>query len=275
MLPVLDLGPVAIELRVEHRMRAETIGPAFEECRPATAADRRTDAPCRGFDGDDIHAVDDFGGNIVALRLDVDVGLRLRALEPGAHGVEVVLADKQHRQPPQLGQIEALVELALGDRTFAKETGGNAVALLHLLGHRQADGERQSAADNSVAAIEAGGSVEQMHRPAAPVAAAFGFAIHLGHDRIHRHAAGESMAVLAIGRDHRVGWRQRLHRTDGDRLLADVEMHEPADLLLLIKLGAFLLEAPDAHHRAEQRSKCSRVRCGFPGSVPCARGDGR
>ena len=148
------------------------------------------------------------------------------------------------------------MKLPLRDGTFAKKAGGNAVALLHLLGHRQPDGERQSAADNSVAAIEAGGSVEQVHRPAAPVAAAFGLAVHLGHDRIHRHAAGESMAVLAIGRDHRVGWRQRLHRTDGDRLLADVEMHESADLLLLIKLGAFLLEAPDAHHRAQQ---CQQV----------------
>ena len=70
--------------------------------------------------------------------------------------------------------------------------------------------------------------------------------------------------MLAIGGDHRVGWRQRLHRTDGDRLLADVEMQEPADLLPLIKLGAFLLEAPDAEHlRAAVSSKCSRVRCGF------------
>jgi hypothetical protein len=84
------------------------------------------------------------------------------------------------------------------------------------------------------------------------VAAAFGFAIHLGHDRIHRHAAGESMAMLAIGRDHRVDRRQRLHRTDGDRLLADIEVQKTADLLLLIKLGAFLLEAPDAHHCPQQ-----------------------
>jgi hypothetical protein len=83
-----------------------------------------------------------------------------------------------------------------------KKTGGDAVALLHLLCQRQADGERQPATDDRVAAVEASRSVEQMHRPAAPVAAAFGFAIHLGHNRIHRHAAGESMAVLAIGRDH-------------------------------------------------------------------------
>jgi hypothetical protein len=196
--------------------------------------------------------LDEFGGNIVALRLDVDVGLRLRALEPSAHGVEVVFADEEQRQPPQLGQIEALVKFALGDGTFAEKARGDTVALLHLLGQRQADGERQPGADNRVAAIEAGGSVEQVHRTAAAVAAAFGFAIHLGHDRVHCHAAGESMAVLAIGRDHRVGWRERLHRTDSDRLLADIEVQKTADLLLLVKLGAFLLEAPDAHHPAQQ-----------------------
>ena len=60
------------------------------------------------------------------------------------------------------------------------------------------------------------------------------------------------MAVLAIGRDHCIRRRKRLHRANGDRLLADVEMQKSADLLLLIKLGAFLLEAADADHRAQQ-----------------------
>src|SRR6516162_10596154 len=82
LLPVLNLRPVAIELRVEHRMRAKAISPAFEECGPATTADRRAGAPCCGLDGDDIHAVDDLRRDIVALRLDVDVGLRFRSLEP-------------------------------------------------------------------------------------------------------------------------------------------------------------------------------------------------
>jgi len=91
-----------------------------------------------------------------------------------------------------------------------------------------------------------------MHRSAAPVAAALGLAVHFRHDRIYRHTASQRVAMLAIGRDHRVGRRQRLHHAGGDRLLADVEMHEPADLLLLVKLGAFFLKTTNADHSMQQ-----------------------
>src|SRR6516225_8713426 len=63
------------------------------------------------------------------------------------------------------------------------------------------------------------------------------------------------MAVLAIGRNHGIRGSQRLHCADGDRLFANVEMQKTADLLLLIQLGAFLLEAADADHSAQQRQQ--------------------
>src|SRR6516162_2085479 len=65
VFPFLDFGLVAIKLRIEHRMCAEPVGPALKERRPAAAADRCADAARRCFDGNDIHAVDDFGGDIV------------------------------------------------------------------------------------------------------------------------------------------------------------------------------------------------------------------
>src|SRR6516225_9520684 len=94
MFPFLDLCPLAVELWVEHRMRPEAIGSAFEERGPGTPADSRADASGRGFHSNDVHAVDDFRRDIVALRLDVDVGLRFRALEPRPHRVEIVLTDE-------------------------------------------------------------------------------------------------------------------------------------------------------------------------------------
>ena len=51
--------------------------------------------------------------------------------------------------------------------------------------------------------------------------------------RVIGDAARERMAVLAIGRDDRVLGLERLHRADRDRLLADVEVQEAADLLRL------------------------------------------
>ncbi len=52
---------------------------------------------------------------------------------------------------------------------------------LQLVGEREADGERQPAADDRVAAVEARRGVEDVHRAAAAAAAALGFAVHLGH----------------------------------------------------------------------------------------------
>ena len=93
--------------------------------------------------------------------------------------------------------------------TVAKEARDHQLVALHVIGERQADGERQATADNGIAAIEIVGAIEQMHRSAATTAAAFLLAIHLGHHRRHRHAAHQRLAVLAIGRDDAVTLFQR------------------------------------------------------------------
>ena len=73
-----------------------------------------------------------------------------------------------------------------------------------------------------------------------------------------RDAAHQRVAMLAVGRDDRVVGLQRLHRADGDRLLADVEMQEAADLGGAVQLGAFLFEAADAHHLAQELERDAR-----------------
>ncbi len=60
------------------------------------------------------------------------------------------------------------------------------------------------------------------------------------------------MAVLSVGRDDRVASVQGTHRADGDRFLADVEMEKAADLLLLVELAGFLLQAADSDHLPEE-----------------------
>src|SRR6516162_6442314 len=68
MFPFLDLRPLAVELRIEHRVRPKAISPAFEQRRSATGADRGAYPLRRGFHGNDVHAVDDFRRHVVALR---------------------------------------------------------------------------------------------------------------------------------------------------------------------------------------------------------------
>ncbi len=96
------------------------------------------DGAARGrLDCDHVHAVHHLRRHVVALRLDVDVRLRFRALEPRAHGVEIVLADEEYRQLPELRKVQALMELAFGHRALAEETGGDPGLALHLFGERQ------------------------------------------------------------------------------------------------------------------------------------------
>src|SRR5208283_4243048 len=94
--------------------------------------------------------------------------------------------------------------------------------------------------------------MEKMHRSAAPAAAAVELTEHLRHQAAWIDAAGQRLAVLAIGGDDSVFGRQRLHDADGHRLFAIVKMQKAENFLGLIELHAFGLEAPDAEHRLQQ-----------------------
>ena len=194
----------------------------------------------------------------VAPGLRGEIDLRLRALEARAHRVEIVLAEKQHGQLPQRGQIQRLVKLALGDGAVAEEARRDPRPLLHLVGEREPDRDREAAADDGVAAVEAGLRVEHVHRSAAAAAAALLLAVHLRHEPVGRDAARQRMTVLAVGRDDGIVWAECLHGADGDRFLADVQMQEAADLAGAVQLRALLLEAPDAQHLVQQAQPCSR-----------------
>jgi hypothetical protein len=64
------------------------------------------------------------------------------------------------------------------------------------------------------------------------------------------HAAGEHVAVIAICRDDLIGGTQRRLHPDHDRLLADIEVAEPANQPHAVELTRLLLEAPDQQHVA-------------------------
>ncbi len=144
------------------------------------------------------------------------------------------------------------MEFAFLDRAVAEEAGGQRLPALQLVAQRDADGERQAAADDRVAAIEPRRAVEDVHRAAAAAAAAFQLAEHLGHQPVHADAAGDRLAVLAVGRDDGVIGAERFHHADRHRLLAVIQMQKAEDLLRLVQLDAFRLEMPDADHLAQQ-----------------------
>ena len=120
---------------------------------------------------------------------------------------------------------------------------------------READAgrERHVAADDAVAAEEVQCCVSNMciepplprEQPSLP-------AEQLGHDGARRHAARERLAVIAVRRDDVVVGAKHRDRAGADRLLADVQVAEAADLAERVRLGAALLEAALEQHRAQQ-----------------------
>jgi hypothetical protein len=70
----------------------------------------------------------------------------------------------------------------------------------------------------------------------------------LGHHALRVHAAGQHVAVVAIGGDHLVALLHRHFHADDDRFLADIKMAEPADVTHAVKLARLLLEAADQQH---------------------------
>ena len=144
------------------------------------------------------------------------------------------------------------MELTLVGGAIAEEAGCHAFLALQLVGERETHGDRQAAAHDGVATVEAPADVEQVHRAAAAARAAVRLAVHLGHDRARRHTARERMAVLAVRGHHRVIAGERGHRARRNRFFSDVQVQEPADLLLGVELRALLFEAAHAQHLTQE-----------------------
>ncbi len=240
-------------------MSSKAIRAQLQEDRTATGANDLNRTVCCRLDRQDVHAVNRPCRHLVAGRLDGKVGLGLREIQRGAHGIEVVLATEEHRQLPQRRKVHRLVELPFGHGALTEETGRHLWTVLHVVGQCQPHCHGQSAGHDGAASVEATGDIEKVHRPASPTAAALHLAEHLGHDRRRRNATDERVTVLAIGRDHGVIGLQRLRHTDGDGLLADVEVHEAADLRRAVELDTRLLEAADAQHLVQQHVSMTSI----------------
>jgi hypothetical protein len=162
-----------------------------------------------------------------------------------------LFSQKEDREPER-GQIERLVEGALGHRAVAEEARGHPRAPGQCVGQGEAHGDGQAGPDDGVTAIEAPPGVEDVHGAAASAAAAVGLAVHLGHEHAGGHPAHQRLAVFAVRGHDGVVRREGLHGPDRDGLLADVEMEKPPDLAQGVELGGLLLEAADQEHLAQE-----------------------
>lgn len=176
----------------------------------------------------------------------------------------VVLADEEHRQAPERGEVERLVEGALVGGALAEEGHGDGLGARHLRRQRGAAGRRQAGADDAAAA-EAVLGVEQVHVAALAAAQPGDLAEDLRCHAVQRHALGDGEVVRPVRADHGVLVRQVRADAHGHRFLAGRQVHlarhragrdvEGQPLLDLRRQLAFevglrqgLLVAPDQQH---------------------------
>jgi len=162
--------------------------------------------------------------------------------------VAVVLADEQHRQIPDSGQVRRLVEGALVDGSLAEKGDRHAVTAEQAAGERRACCKRQARSDDRVRAENALARVGNVHRAALALAEPRRLAEELGHGGVEVRSFCKAVTVAAVRRRDPVVVTERRAHTDRDRLLAEGGVNEPGDLSGAIEARDALLERADQTH---------------------------
>ena len=116
------------------------------------------------------------------------------------------------------------------------------------MGKAEAGAERHRGADNAVSAEKMLFRAEHVHRAALAMRIAAAPTGQLRHDPLGIHAAGQHMAMVAIGGDDRVAVLEGGLDADNHRLLPDIEVAVAADQPHAVHLPGALLKAADQQH---------------------------
>src|ERR1700674_4392328 len=239
-----------IFLRIRHGVAAIAVGLHLKDIGSLAAAGIRDRLFAGELHRPHIHAVHLLARNAEGYAAFGEIGLGRRALDCRAHGVLIVLDHVDHRQLPQLRHVEALVHLSLVRRAIAEVGLAHAAVLAVAVRECDAGAERHLGSDDAVSTEEVLLDGEHMHRTALAFGVARTATGKLGHDALRIHAAGEHMAVVAVGGDHLIAVLGGELHADDDGFLTDVEVAEPADEAHAVHLAGLFLEAADEQHLA-------------------------
>ena len=199
------------------------------------------------------------GVHVVSVHLDARQSIRRRPRRDPPAGrdrgvrselaVLVVLADVDDGQPPDAGEVEALVEVRLIHRSVTEEGDGNCVVLAQLRCERRARGGGDRPAHDPEAADHSVFEVDHVHRAGASTAKAGLPSQQLCEQARRIGAACEEDAVAAVGCRDRVLGLERRADADRNGLLALVEVNRPLDLVREEEPLREVFEDPDLDHR--------------------------
>src|SRR3989442_1766875 len=120
--------------------------------------------------------------------------------------------------------------ISLVRRAVAEERDRDLIRCANACREPRTGGKRDAAADDRVRAEHAAGEVRDVHRASASLAEPVLAAVDLGHHRVEVAALGDAVAVAAVRARDVVVVAQVRADARGDRLLADVHVHEARDL---------------------------------------------
>ena len=125
-------------------------------------------------------------------------------LHRGAHGVLIVFDDVDDRQTPELGHVEALVDLPLVGRAIAEVGEADLAVVAVLVGQRKARAQTHLRADDPVPAIKSRLDRKHVHGSTLSTGRAPDPAGEFSHHPSRIPATGQHMAVVTVAGDHLV-----------------------------------------------------------------------
>jgi CBS domain-containing protein len=235
----------------------------LDQRRPVAGASARERLGRHGAHRLDVVAVDDVTGNAVGGRTVGEILDQARVARWSELAVEVILADEDDRQPPDRGEVDALVERADVRRAVAEGRNRDRARPEHLRPVSAPDRGRQASADDPRRADQADAHVAEVHRAAAALAHPGLAPEQLREEVDERHTLGERPAVAAVGGRQVVGVLELGAHARRRRLLTDAQVRRAVDEPVVEQPRDRLLAATNRHHATVEPGQFRRpLGCG-------------
>jgi hypothetical protein len=143
------------------------------------------------------------------------------------------LATEKNGKVPELSHVESLENLTLVGSTITVQNDTGSLLLVVLLGKSKTGTNGDLGTDDTVTTVEVGG--EHVHGTTLSVGDTLAAAEQLSDDRADGTTTHQSETVASVGCDNLVVAADGVFDTGGDGFLADRQMAETSDLLLLVQ----------------------------------------
>lgn len=180
-------------------------------------------------------------------------GIKIRHFRsPGqgsAHGIVIILADKDYRQLPQNRHVECLVKNSLAGGAIPEKADGYPIILMVLVGKGNARPNSDLTPNDAVSAEEPLFLGKEVHAASLPSAAPRLLTVEFRHTGIGIHSLGQGQPMITIGCHHVVIITDGRHHAGRYGFLTNIKMAESSDFLHTIQLTGFFLEAAKQLHQ--------------------------